>query len=543
MTRYTYTRSELATGKPAFLLDIQWGNKTYYLSNIDIRIQKNDGTYLEYIGSIQDFNFIESMDITGEDIEANILSCAVIFEDNPIEQFSKGNPIEGSSGVFSYVIHNDGYSEITHENRVILLTGTIQEPQYGDPLEVDGFVSFSLEQDQIDSDSPIIEPRLRIDTRFTNRNKDTSEGKPWPILIGIPTGYSSPAYVIQEGTGTTSPTKWLIAGHEIEASQVSIQDDKFDTKDISVSTGVDNNGNPFAQLSFTAPLSYSGVALPLTGGWTSGTTRSYWISLNNTNGGGMPNPFGEGLLEGGGDICRWALSKTRSKIDYQAWAGIAPILNKYKFAGYINDPEVSAWDWLIGNIIPWLPISIRTGPHGLTPVLNQMQTITNLEPICDIDIDTNAEIEQISAVETMMSTSDLINQYTFSYNKRGYSQDYTKHVRVTDIEIKNYDIRSDYSARSINLYGVKNGSGHSDYVYDDDTAAMIALQQVNKLSFPNRSINISAPFHYGWLQIGDIINVNSGNLFLSNQKSILIEKEWVGSYWRFKLIYELNNLK
>jgi len=543
MNRNNYTVDELSSGLPVFLLDVTWGGVTYYLSNIDIQVPDGSGGYINYIGSIQDFDYIESMDLSGEEIESNVLSCAVLFDQNPIEQFSIGNPLEGSEAVFSYVILKNGVVTIDHDDRMILMRGIVQEPQFGDPLEPDGFVSMSIEQDQLDSETPIIDQRLRIDSRFTGRHVDTAEGKAWPIVFGIPTGYSTPAYVIKQGTGTSVGTLWMIGANEVQADKIKIQDDKFNSETLNVITEVDNNGNPFARVYFKMLLGYSGLALPLTGGWESGTTRSYWIAFNETDGGGMLNPFGSGILEGGGDICRWALSKTNQKIDYGAWAGLAPLLNKFKFAGYINDPDISAWQWLAGNILPWLPISVRTGPNGLTPVLNQLHALTYLDPVVSIDIDDNAEFQRLGAVETTRTTADLVNQYSFSYAKLGYSQGYTKQVRVTDIEVKNYDIRSDYSTRSINLYGVKDGSGESDYVYDSDTAAMIALGQIARLSMPIRTLDISAPFNYGYIKIGDIISVTSGTLFLKNLNSMVTQKEWMGSHWRLQLTFELNSIK
>jgi len=542
MTRYNYTSEELSSGQPIFLLDIEWNGITYYFARKSIQIPTTAGGNIDYVGNLIDFDFIESMDITGDDIEKNILSCAVIFDLNPLEQFIKGNPLEGSKAVFSYVIQKSNDVIINYEDRVILLTGIIQEPQYGDPLELDGFVSMSVEQDPFISDVPILDPNYRIDDRFPNRHKDTADGKPWPIVFGLPDTYSTPAYCVQQGTGTSVSTKWMIAAHEVEATQVIIQDDKFDEQTVNVVTAVDNNGNQYAQIGFTPGLGYSGLALPQTGGWTSGTTRSYWVIFNSTHGGSMLNPFGKGILTGGGDICRWALTKTKQKIDYAAWAGIAPLLNKFKFSGYINDPNISAWEWLYNNIIRWLPITVRTGPNGLTPVLNQLYAITHIDPVIHVDVDDNNEINRLGAIETIKTTGDLINQFSLQYAKRGYSQDYTKQVRVTDVIQKNYDIRSDYSARSINLYGVKNGNGESDYIFDSDTAAMVAMQEVARQSLPIRSFDISAPFHYGIIKIGDIISVTSGSLFMTNQKCLVVEKEWLDSFWRFRLNFEINSV-
>mgnify|MGYP003662403367 FL=1 len=71
---------------------------------------------------------------------------------------------------------------------------------------------------------------------------------------------------------------------------------------------------------------------------------------------------------------------------------------------------------------------------------------------------------------------------------------------------------------------------------------MIALQKVKSNSFPIRAVEISAPFHYGGLMIGDIIGVTSKFLEIEKMKMMIIAKEWTGILWNFKLAYQDNQI-
>jgi hypothetical protein len=552
MSRPWYTPEETEAGIPIFLLDITWGGIDYHLATLAVTVDSDDGE-IQYTAGLQEFTFKESADFVAIDVEANILSCSLMLPEtvNLLQEWAKGNVLEGSRAVFSYVVWRQGSVVQTYENRIILMQGQIQEPQFGDPAEPDNFVALSVEQSPLDSTRLLLDNKKFIDDRFPARDLETADGKPYPIIIGIPGYsldpdgtakqlYSTPAYCIQDYT-SHHDAEFLIAGHVVGASYVRIQDDNFRNVNKLIERGVDSLGNEYSYVTLGTS---DNVALP--GYFGSGDSRTWfctWTPSILGIGGGMLNPYGDGYLTGGGDLCRWAIHKTGQLVDDGAWANIAPILNRYEFSGYINDPEVTAWEWLQGNILPFLPITIRSGPNGLRPVLNQLEALIHIDPITNIDIDDTGEFYQLSAVDTITNSDQIINRYTLNYAKVGYSQDYAGQVRCTNFAEQAIDIPSDYAETSVNRYGIKEGSASTDYIYDRGTAEIIALQQVRASALVLRAVDISAPFHYGFLQIGDILAVTSTRLFLSSHKMIVGEKEWLGQEWRLRLIFEDNPIQ
>ena len=545
MTQPWYTEAEYAGGIPVFLLEIIWGGITYRMANFPVTLSSDDGD-LDFTGGLQEFQFKESSDIVSVDVEANVVSCSVHFEQdvNLLKEWAAGNVLEGREASFSYVVWKQGRIQQTYENRIVLMRGKIQEPQFGDPQESDQFAAFSIEAEAMDESRLMLDNRLFVDDRFSNRDVDTADGKAWPIIIGTP-GYSvdpdgtvkslyaAPAYCVKKYDSHNA--HFMVAGHLIEATSVTIQDDNQKSATKTVLTALDGKGNAY---SYIEVVNGDHVSAPNL--LSRDASREWWISFSPTYGGGIANPYGDGVLTGAGDICRWALNRSGQLVDDGAWANLASFLNRYSFSGYINNPDVSAWEWLSGNILPYLPISVRAGPDGLKPVLNQLSAIVNLEPLQSISVGDIEEFQQISAIDTMRSTGELVNRYTLNYGKIGFSQDYSSQIRCTNFIEEDIDIPSDYSSLSINRYGVKEGSESTDYIYERQTAEVIALQKVRANSLPIRTIDISGPFHYGYFQIGDILAVSLDRLFLIDHKMIIVEKEWLGAEWRFTLAFEDN---
>ena len=122
----------------------------------------------------------------------------------------------------------------------------------------------------------------------------------------------------------------------------------------------------------------------------------FFISL--INGGGIVNPYRDGILEGGGDVVRWALSRSDVEIDHGAFGNISDVLNEYKFAGTINDPSITAEQFINDHILSFLPIELSAGPRGLRPILDQFRAVDVPYPVRDIVED--ATFQRVSPLET-----------------------------------------------------------------------------------------------------------------------------------------------
>jgi hypothetical protein len=538
-----FTNIQLMGSTPIFCVEFVWGGRVHRYATHDITLQSNDGP-LQYLPSIMDFDFVESADLMSIDVEANIVSMGLIMEDvDLLERWSQGDTMEGLDAEFFYVLMRYDVAQQNFEDRVILYRGQIQEPQFGDPNQFSQFVTISIEAQPFDSNRLLMDSNKYIDTRFVERDIDTGDGKPYPIILGSAGGairttegttkniHALPAYCFKKYDSHDG--RFMVSGHPITATSAVIQDDNYETTTKTIEFDDDGRGNIYGYI----PLVPSdNVAIPGYSG--SGESREWWVYL--TGGGGLVNPFGDGDLQGAGDICRWALQRTGQLIDDGAWANLSPILNQYNFEGYINDPKITAWSWLNGNILPFLPITVRMGPNGLRPVLIQMWALTHVQSIKSIHIDDDSNVTQISPINTTRSTSQLVNELTLRWGKRGFDQEYTSMVRVTNIKSEEYDVVSDYSIMSVNRYGVKPMAIDSDYIYDRDTAIKIAMDMVRSKCLPINTIEVDVDMELGWLQVGDVLDVTAPKIYLTNHKMIIISKRWIDTRWRWELAFEMN---
>lgn len=529
--------------QPIFLLEIEWGAQVFRLASDAVDVPSDDG-WLNYTGGLKEFDFMESMNLDSINPEANGLSCACYLDGvDMLLEMARGNTLEGSSAEFSYVIY-DRATVDSYENRIILIKGKIQEPQYGDPMEPETFVALSVQAEPFDEARLILDPRLKIDERFTNRDLDTADGKPWPIIFGNPGTvtqadgtstevFSCPAYA---SSSLSSDIRALISTGQLLATQAKIRDELGQTLSKSISKATDTSGNVYSYLSIAQG---DAIAFPGTNTSAGESSREWWISID----GGIDSPYQDGALSGAGDICRWALGKTGQTIDDGAWANLSGVLNRYEFSGFINDPTIGAWEWLSGNILPYLPISVITGPKGIKPVLIQLWALHLVHPVATVSVGIAQDWLQLSAVETIRTTGDLINRSVVTYAPKGFDDDTSQQVICTAFPSGEGEIGSDYAVISEQRYGQQEVGLSTDYVYSRNTASRIAMDAVRAQALPIRQVRVLAGFEWGWLELGDVIETTISRLHLFTHRMLLISKEWNGEAFVFSLIYEDSHIQ
>lgn len=97
-----YTPNELMGSTPVFCVEFQWGSRVHRYSTHPITIQSNNGP-LQYLPMILEFDFVESADLTSIDLEANVVSMAIMMDDvDLLDRWSQGDTMEGLDATFFY---------------------------------------------------------------------------------------------------------------------------------------------------------------------------------------------------------------------------------------------------------------------------------------------------------------------------------------------------------------------------------------------------------------------------------------------------------
>ena len=535
-----YTQADYDRAQMVFLLDVDWNGQNYGFSSFPVSFEG-----VEYAGNLSDVRYSEQTDIIGIDVEANTFSCAVYFDGlNMIQEYRRGRTLEGVSAILSYILVKEGL--VYSPERVILLKGIIQEPVIGDPEEPVSFAAFTLEQHPYDIEVPLISPASEINERKHPDADDTALGKFYPVIIGkagqtrkgtaTEQLFATPAYNYKRfGLGSpSSQVRFVVAGHACTGQNVTISDNVTTPVSKALQAAVDTDGQRFSFIDIT------GEATLYPGQTSLANNASHpsecWITW--TDGGGIRSPYRDGVLEGGGDICRWALTRTGVEVDHGAFANIAPILNEYKFAGYINDSSMTTAQFLQDHILPYLPIEIRSGPKGLGPILAQYIAIQSVQSVAAI-IAGNGDWQQISALETRTNTSEIYNACRINYAYNSEEDSFFHTMYVGPQGQSKLDSRQNlYSLSSSNRYGISQQTFDAFFIYDPRTAARVAGDFIRRSSFPVRYISFAADIEYGFLQLGDVIDFTSSDLFMEQQKCTIVQKTWDVTNWVFTLMFD-----
>ena len=235
----------------------------------------------------------------------------------------------------------------------------------------------------------------------------------------------------------------------------------------------------------------------------------------------MLSPYSSGTLTGGGDICLYFLEKSNIDYDYSAWWSLREKLNQYKFSGYINDPEVTNWEWLQESIISLLPIEIINIGRGISPVVN---LLLNNNPIPSTYLIDNSDSRIITGLQPI--DIDIANSVRINASWDGQVEKFKSSTIV------NRD-NSQIARNSVDLYGVQELEVDSPYVYDPITAAKIAHDMIALQGLKRYAIEISTTDRYGYITVGDIISISSDRLGFDSVVGQIIGKSWQDPEWNY----------
>ena len=59
---------------------------------------------------------------------------------------------------------------------------------------------------------------------------------------------------------------------------------------------------------------------------------------------------------------------------------------------------------------------------------------------------------------------------------------------------------------------------------------------------PRLGISYNAIGYYGWLQVGDIIELTDLDVHIDRQKAQVVSKRWLETHWEFTLELEINHI-
>ena len=560
--------SEIKGKMPIFLLRVEWLGREFLLSTKPIVLSSPEGEFLFTGGLVEDPDVLFDLGDLGFNVSSNSTSIAAIFDGvNVAKEILRGNALQNSKAAVFYVFEDEQTVQPFNEATQIL-NGLIKQPVTGHIDRPIGYVEFSVEAPSFNGDlysfvtnsTGAIRPLDYSSLAFPTTSPFSARfylstylievpeahlGKKAPIVFG--SGGTSindnggafrysfaPCYCLAVETTGNNQIYLTIASHFVDADSVMVFDKHGEFKIAAVEHWVRRDNSIFAYVTFNL----KSFGMNILQNILEDTGAEYYYAFLD-NKGGLLSSTKSSYISGGGELCVEFLKLGSAAIDFNSWVSLEPILNKYKFSGYINQDEITPLEFLQNEIIPFLPISVIHGSEGLKPVLNFLHEGSAL--LVKYEVNSDSDFYQNSPVTTLTDSADIVNEYTLNYQYDCSKSKYISLMRIGNFN-DNYQnqFTTLYAKLSQQKYGRNQVEEESNCIHDETTAALVCRDKVRLYGSVLRSVEYVANVRYGYIEIGDIILLNDTNLFDEPRKVQVIRKQFNSTNWLFTVKIEDN---
>jgi len=531
--------SDFAGARIVWLLELDWGGQVYRLATEAIVVDKEDGTSLPYAGGLSQPDLREKLGRLSTDPGEKSVSVEAHLPVNVAALRRQGHDILTARGTLAFVTVKGSTVGQTWEGRFREFDGVVRSAQYADPTKPAGWLAFQLKEEPWQDRSTIIPPAARISETSWSAAHESHIGKVYPTVIGSPGIYTdidgaeqmvsgSPAYIIDWNVAATPVAdKLLIAGHIVESGSVQVYDGT-NWQSFTVEHEADALGRTCAVVDTSTP------------GSLDTEQTEYWVAWDT--GGGLHNPFGPGALELIGDVLHWAMLISSLDVDHGRARVAADRLRWGKIGTYINDPEVSAWDWAVDYVLELAQVTIRRTADGLWPQVWDQGTAARAV----ISIAEGSEFRQAGHVQQEREIDDLVNSLVVEYAIDASGSDAKRVVTlVADPDTDDPEqATSLYTQVSAGRYGTTSDATDLPQVWDSATAQRVALDAARADAFGVETLSYIAAPSWGWLQVGDPVEMTSettsgrSTARYDSQQATVDERRWLGESWGFVLLID-----
>lgn len=459
---------------PAWLVDLVAGQTWRFASR---EIRWNGHTYADGLGvsdgGVDVLSFAEPTE----------RAIQVTINAQHVPAFDVDDVAIGATATVYYWHDPDGT-----EDPVIAVAGVVEDPEYGGDAEP---LTATVREVPWDDRGLLPDARAKVDDETWPDHDPAIRGEFYPIVFGAPgvvdsggssAGFGSPALYVDTGGGADLV---LLAGHPVAAATVVVRDITAGTAGVfNVQHQTDGLGRRVAVTDLTADRVSGSLGAAVAG-------NEYWTRWSGSAG-GLPSLTTPAVaMTGAGDVIEWLLHRSTIRVDWGRLRAAAGRLNAYKIDTYVQaDPEerVKPWEWIADQLLPLLPVAVRTGPKGaylavFDPASQPKDVRGRLEAGRNCD-----RISPISVV----GTADVANDFVLAYAAQAEEDTFYKEVRVTGsratMDAYASSRRSAICQESVRRFGVVVRELTAAAIYDPSTAARVLTAMAAREALPAREV-------------------------------------------------------
>jgi len=497
----------LDAGAFHLLFELDWAGTIYRLARERIEATI-DGDVLIYQGGLEiSPAFEESIDLFSiglEERSADVTLHMSELADVP-DLVSRGHDLGSASGRLLLWVDGETVART-------LIEGEIRDPSYGNSDEP---IVLTLEEapwlDRLSIPGP-----LSFVSAATWLNRDDAlDGERYPIILGSPGGGSLAGSVALH-VETAPGNRYLIAEGEIASSSVTLENKtNGNTVVLAALPFTDLRGNYVTYVDDAADALAVTVGDPI---------YVRWAGL------GVPG------VSTAGEAIEWMLARSGLRVDYGRTQAARDLLAEYKIDAYIQagpDSQISAWDWLSEHILPILPVSIRTGPDGVYPLVWRHQAGRS-DAAADLD-PSRGNCDRVSAV-TYTSRDNIYQEIEILYRRDELNnlQD-GRAVLTGDPDTADADTdasMNQYLRESFERYAgsrsdrVSRRSISTAVISDDATAQNVLSWLALRYAQQRRMVTYDCDTSFGHLEPGDLVTVTDAEISWADVPCLIDSIVW-----------------
>lgn len=557
--------ADLISSRPVWLLDVEFAGHTWRSATEPVDVLDGNGDRVSYAQGLSVPRFEQTLGRLELDPGEATASFEVVLEGADIAALRReGHDLQRARATLWMVAVNEADAAVgtpvalqKMDERWWILDGRLQDPHYSLPTAPAGWLSATIQED------PWLPPRegatgrlMSADDQLTKEAfpslQNASIGKYAPIVIGYPgwfpepDGYDGgvvlvgpprsifgggvPAYSGNPGL-TVHGGAWsapiILCREPVEASSVVI--DYIGNTDPPESLDIDYiedaNGRLWPAVEGLGSAGIVDGAEPYFTAWFTG-------------GGGITDPLLGGVLENAASVVAWALTVGGHNVDRRRWIAAIERLPVVNVAGYVNDPEVKAWDWLEDNILPLLPVTVARGRDGLRPIIYDPHLRTDEVRAHLVE---GEDWHRATQIETARQLEDVLSTVRWNFCDSPY---YGEPMQFVEFALEGGQVverhESLYLQAAASRYGenvaAKVETQH--FLWDRESAATSLRTMLRLQTMPLEVAAYRAPWHLGWLEVGDAVAVTDSRARLDDAIGIVSAKSWEGSAWRFEVTFD-----
>ena len=265
----------------------------------------------------------------------------------------------------------------------------------------------------------------------------------------------------------------------------------------------------------------------------------FLCGFKESTGGGIVDATLNTTVAGMGDVIIWAMRQASGQllIDWEQLYSVRDRLNRYRWDGFINDPEVTCLDWLRSEVLSYLPVvETNTVKGWAVSIIDWSATEDDAvgSIVADVDAYRNTSATIINADEIVNHVTVMYRPGASTSSARSYDG-YLAQITITpDLFYKgdrlisrNIDNAS-YPHRlakiSQSRHGLRKEEIKALNTWDDDTALALATDVIIARALPVVGVTyLAANDSLERAAVGDVYTLTDSEMGWDGRIAIVLE--------------------